>query len=64
MKSLGQMKKDLLKQKTEYIEIYQKLENELKNNEINQAEFDKKKNKIERKLVEIMDRLTQINFLS
>ncbi|MHA1229878.1 MAG: hypothetical protein ACTSRP_01110 [Candidatus Helarchaeota archaeon] len=64
MKSLKDTRKKLEKEKKELIELYKKLEEDFKKGRIELEYYNNKKREIERQLVEIMDRLTQINFLS
>ena len=63
MSSPKKLKKELLRRKDELLALYQKLEKDFENNSMDKSAFDERKNKIERELVEIMDRLTQLKFL-
>jgi hypothetical protein len=63
MSSPKKLKKQLLRRKDELLALYQKLEKDFENKSMDKSEFDERKNKIERELVEIMDRLTQLKFL-
>lgn len=63
MSSPKKLKKELLRRKDELLALYQKLEKDFENKSMDKSEFDERKNKIERELVEIMDRLTQLKFL-
>ena len=47
----------------EFIKDLKNLQQKYENGEINEEEYDKKRNVIERNLVEIMDRLSQMKFI-
>jgi chromosome segregation ATPase len=51
------------KRKKALIEQLRELNSKVEKNEISIEEYEPKKREIERELVEIMDRLTQLNFL-
>jgi chromosome segregation ATPase len=51
------------KRKQALIEQLKELNLKVEKNEISLEEYEPKKREIERELVEIMDRLTQLNFL-
>lgn len=58
-----QMMKQLNNRKQFLVQQLKALNTEKENNHLSEEEYEYKKNQIERELVEIMDRLTQLNFI-
>ncbi len=63
MKNENQMLKELETRKINLVDKLKKLKKQELNTDTNREELAMKKQEIERELVEIMDRLTQINYL-
>ncbi len=63
MKNEKKMIGTLEKRKQTLISQIKDLNSKVKKDEISLEEYEPKKREIERELVEIMDRLTQLNFL-
>ncbi len=57
------MMKQLNNRKQFLVQQLKALNTEKENNHLSEEEYEYKKNQIERELVEIMDRLTQLNFI-
>lgn len=56
--------KDLKKQSDKLVEELKNLDKKFKNGLVDENEYNLKKHKIEREIVEVMDRLAQMRFLS
>jgi len=61
---VGLRKKDLERQRDRLVDEIKKLEERRKNGEFDEAAYKEKRREIEREIVEVMDRLAQMNFLS
>ena len=61
---LGARTKDLEKQRDSLVEELKKLEKKRESGEINEETYKKKRHETERAIVEVMDRLAQMKFLS
>jgi uncharacterized membrane protein len=57
-------KKDLEKQRDKLVDEIKKLEERRKKGEFDENTYKEKRREIERAIVEVMDRLAQMNFLS
>jgi len=55
--------KNLEKQRDALLKDLENLKERLKNGEISEDEYNEERRKIERKIVEVMDRLAQMRFL-
>ena len=64
IEGLGARTKDLEKQRDELVEELKKLEKKRESGEIDEDEYKKKRHETERAIVEVMDRLAQMKFLS
>jgi hypothetical protein len=64
VEGIGARTKDLGKQRDRLVEELEKLKEKHKNGEINENSYEEKRHEIERALVEVMDRLAQMRFLS
>ncbi|NVM01016.1 MAG: hypothetical protein HWN67_01655 [Candidatus Helarchaeota archaeon] len=63
MASINDEIKRMEKEKKKLIKEMEKLEDVKSRNEIPEEDYEIEKNKIERKIVEVMDRLVQFRFL-
>jgi len=63
-KGVGVKKKDLERQRDRLVDEIKKLEERRKKGEFDEATYKEKRREIEREIVEVMDRLAQMNFLS
>jgi transcription elongation GreA/GreB family factor len=61
---IGAKKKDLEKQRDMLVDEIKKLEERRKKGEFDENIYKEKRREIERAIVEVMDRLAQMNFLS
>ena len=61
---IGVKKKDLEKQRDMLVDEIKKLEERRKKGEFDENIYKEKRREIERAIVEVMDRLAQMNFLS
>jgi transcription elongation GreA/GreB family factor len=61
---IGAKKKDLEKQRAMLVDEIKKLEERRKKGEFDENIYKEKRREIERAIVEVMDRLAQMNFLS
>jgi hypothetical protein len=61
---VGVRKKDLERQRDRLVDEIKKLEESRKKGEFDEAAYKEKRREIEREIVEVMDRLAQMNFLS
>lgn len=61
---IGVRTKDLEKQRDSLVENLKKLEEEHKKGEVDENTYKQKRHEIERAIVEVMDRLAQMRFLS
>ena len=64
VKGLGSRTKDLEKQRDELVEELKNLDKRRETGEIDEDEYKKKRQDAERAVVEVMDRLAQMKFLS
>jgi len=64
VKGLGSRTKDLEKQRDKLVEELKNLEKRRESGEIDEDEYKKKRHDAERAVVEVMDRLAQMKFLS
>ncbi len=61
---IGARTKDLEKQRDKLVEDLKKLEERLKKGEFDENTYKEKRREIEREIVEVMDRLAQMRFIS
>ncbi len=61
---VGATKKDLERQRDRLVDEIKKLEERRKKGEFDENTYKEKRREIEREIVEVMDRLAQMNFLS
>jgi uncharacterized protein YjgD (DUF1641 family) len=64
VEGIGTRTKDLEKQRDSLVENLKKLEEERKKGEVDENMYKQKRHEIERAIVEVMDRLAQMRFLS
>jgi len=64
VEGIGAKKKDLERQRDNLVDEIKKLEERRKKGEFDENTYKEKRREIERAIVEVMDRLAQINFLS
>jgi hypothetical protein len=64
VEGIGAKKKDLEKQRDSLVDEIKKLEERRKKGEFDENTYKEKRREIERAIVEVMDRLAQMNFLS
>ncbi len=64
VKGLGARTKDLEKQRDKLVDELKKLEKKRENGEIDEETYKQKRHETERAIVEVMDRLAQMKFLS
>jgi uncharacterized membrane protein len=64
VEGIGAKKKDLEKQRDNLVDEIKKLEERRKKGEFDENTYKEKRREIERAIVEVMDRLAQMNFLS
>jgi len=63
LEDVGAYSKDLEKRRDSLIDEIKKLEERLKKGEINEKVYKEERHKLERALVEVMDRLAQMKFI-
>jgi uncharacterized membrane protein len=64
VEGIGARTKDLEKQRDSLVEDLKKLEEKHKKGEVDENMYKQKRHEIERAIVEVMDRLAQMRFLS
>jgi len=64
MEGIGARTKDLEKQRDRLVDELKKLEEKRKKGEVDENMYKEKRHEIERAIVEVMDRLAQMRFLS
>ncbi|NIN00040.1 MAG: hypothetical protein GTO24_18805 [candidate division Zixibacteria bacterium] len=64
VEGLGGRTKDLERQRDRLVDDLKKLEEKHEKGEIDEDEYKEKRHEIERAIVEVMDRLAQMKFLS
>jgi uncharacterized membrane protein len=64
VEGIGAKKKDLERQRDNLVDEIKKLEERRKKGEFDENTYKEKRREIERAIVEVMDRLAQMNFLS
>ena len=64
VEGIGAKKKDLERQRDNLFDEIKKLEERRKKGEFDENTYKEKRREIERAIVEVMDRLAQMNFLS
>ncbi len=64
MEGIGARTKDLEKQRDRLVDELKKLEEKRKKGEVDENTYKEKRHEIERAIVEVMDRLAQMRFLS
>jgi len=64
VEGIGARTKELEKKRDKLVEALKNLEEKLKKGELNEDTYKQKRRELEREVIEVMDRLAQMRFLS